>query len=789
VSRRPGAAQVAAVSAALVLVFLAGAAGAASENRYGATIAPSAVGPSSGGTYTIAFGNRPTSPAAANNGHVVVPAGFAVDASSLVATTTAAGSCSAAVWTVTLDAAPAAIHAVAPPGAANELCPGGTLQIAFAAMAPATEKTYTWNTKLARDATTFALQGNQPKVTVDGTVPPTPTISSAPPNPSNSPNASFAFADKDATAALHCRLDGQAYAVCTSPKSYTSLVAGAHTFAVKAVDAAGNESPAASRSWTIDLTPPPPPTLTSAPPSVTASTSASFVFGDDDTTATFLCRLDGAAFSACTSPKAYAGLAAGNHVFDVKARDPAGNESAPKAHAWTIDLTNPLVVIDPATQPHDPTNGTAATFAFTSNKLGSTFACELDDAGFTPCTSPAVYSGLGDRRHRFAVRATDPLGTTGPATVWEWTVDTVAPAAPAVDSAPRSPTNATTATVVFHGLETGVQHACRLDGAAFAPCTSPASYSHLADGAHTFAVRSTDAAGNAGATGTRGWVVDTRPPRTTITGGPGSVSSTASASFSFVSSEASSFACSLDGGGFVPCSSPRSYGGLTDGSHTFRVRSTDLAGNIDPAPPAYSWQVLSLLPPDTTPPGKVRKLNLKVRYGSLALSWLPPADADLDHVLVRRARGAKGSAQTTVYDGSGRKYVDRRFENGSYFIYRVRSYDGEGNASGTTAAAVSAAALLRAPRNGGVVRTRPTLRWAAVPGATYYNVQLYRGTQKLLSTWPLKEELALARRWVYQGRVSRLEKGVYRWYVWPGFRARSRGEYGHLLGTATFTVR
>jgi hypothetical protein len=447
------------------------------------------------------------------------------------------------------------------------------------------------------------------------------------------------------------------------------------------------------------------------------------------------------------------------------------------------------VTIDPATQPHDPTNGTGASFTFASNKLGSTFACELDGAGFTPCTSPAVYSGLGDRRHRFAVRATDPLGTTGLATVWEWTVDTVAPAAPAVDSVPRSPTNAATATVVFHGVETGLRYACRLDGAAFAACASPASYNNLADGAHTFAVRSTDAAGNTGPTSTRGWVVDTRPPRTTITGGPGPVSSTASASFSFASGEPSSFACSLDGGGFVPCSSPRSYGGLNDGGHSFRVRATDLAGNVDPAPPAYSWQVLSLLPPDTTPPGKVRKLKLKVRYGSLTLSWLPPADADLDHVLVRRARSAKSGAQTTVYDGPGRTYVDRRFENGSYFIYRVRSYDGEGNASGTTAAAVSAAALLRAPRNGGVVRAGPKLLWAAVPGATYYNVQLYRGSQKLLSTWPVKARLALAQRWVYQGRAFRLGKGVYRWYVWPGFRARSRGEYGHLLGTATFVVR
>ena len=776
-------------SVALVLSLLAGAAGAASENRYAATITPGAVAPSSGGTYTIALANRPTSTAAANNGHVVVPAGFAVDAATLGATTTAAGNCSAVAWTVTLDASPAAIHAVAPPGTANELCPGGTLQITFAAAAPAIERTYTWNTTLARDAASFDLQGSQPKVTVDGTVPPTPTISSGPPNPSNTPNASFSFADGDASAALHCRLDGEPYAACTSPKSYTALAAGTHTFAVKAVDAAGNESPSASRTWTIDLTPPPTPALESAPPNVTASTAASFVFTDDDATASYLCRLDGAAFSACTSPKDYAGLSAGDHVFDVKARDPAGNESAPNTHAWTIDLTNPLVTIEPATQPHDPTNGTTVSFAFTSNKLGSTFACELDGAGFAPCTTPAAYSGLADRRHRFAVRATDPLGTTGPATVWEWTVDTLAPAAPAVDSAPRSPTNATTATFAFHGAEAGLHQSCRLDGGGFAACSSPASYSQIGDGAHAFAVRSTDAAGNVGPAVALGWVVDTQPPHTTITGAPAAVSSSGSATFAFASSEASSFACSLDGSSFTPCSSPRTYDGLRDGGHTFRARAQDLAGNVDLAPPGFSWQVLSLLPPDTTPPGKVRKLKVNVRYGSLTLSWMPPADADLDHVQVRRARSAKGGAQTTVYDGSGRRYVDRRFENGSYFKYRLRSYDGEGNASGTTAAAVSAAALLRYPRNGGVVRAGLTLLWAAAPGATYYNVQLYRGAQKLLSAWPVKARLALAQRWTYEGRAFRLGKGVYRWYVWPGFRARSRGEYGHLLGTATFTVR
>jgi hypothetical protein len=85
----------------------------------------------------------------------------------------------------------------------------------------------------------------------------------------------------------------------------------------------------------------------------------------------------------------------------------------------------------------------------------------------------------------------------------------------------------------------------------------------------------------------------------------------------------------------------------------------------------------------------------------------------------------------------------------------------------------------------------PTTRlvWTAVPRATYYNVQLYRGAHKVLSAWPFTTRLALPRRWFYGGSQLGLGKGSYRWYVWPGFGARTRAVYGHLLGTATFATR
>lgn len=92
-------------------------------------------------------------------------------------------------------------------------------------------------------------------------------------------------------------------------------------------------------------------------------------------------------------------------------------------------------------------------------------------------------------------------------------------------------------------------------------------------------------------------VPDTTPPGTMINSGPSGTVNSRAASFTFSSSESdSSFRCSLDDGSFETCSSPKSYSGLSDGSHTMRIAATDAAGNTDPTPANRSWTV------DATPP-------------------------------------------------------------------------------------------------------------------------------------------------------------------------------------------
>ena len=90
---------------------------------------------------------------------------------------------------------------------------------------------------------------------------------------------------------------------------------------------------------------------------------------------------------------------------------------------------------------------------------------------------------------------------------------------------------------------------------------------------------------------------DTTPPETTVTSGPSGKVNSTSATFAFSSSEpGSAFECSLDNAAFSACTSPLTYGNLTQGSHTFQVRATDADGNTDPSPASRTWTVDTAAP-------------------------------------------------------------------------------------------------------------------------------------------------------------------------------------------------
>ncbi len=86
-------------------------------------------------------------------------------------------------------------------------------------------------------------------------------------------------------------------------------------------------------------------------------------------------------------------------------------------------------------------------------------------------------------------------------------------------------------------------------------------------------------------------------PETTITSGPSGPTNDTSPSFGFIDAvPTTTYECSLDSGSWSACSSPKSYSGLSDGPHSFAVRSVDVEDDTDPTPASRSFTV------DTSPP-------------------------------------------------------------------------------------------------------------------------------------------------------------------------------------------
>jgi hypothetical protein len=339
--------------------------------------------------------------------------------------------------------------------------------------------------------------------------------------------------------------------------------------------------------------------ITEAPGEFSNASLATFRFTANVETARFECSIDGEVATACTSPFTR-NLSDGAHTFAVRATDGNGEEdSTPAEHVWSIDTVAPTTTL--TMMPPAADNSTMVQFEFTSNEMNVVFECSIDNGAFTACKSGDTFGPIGDGAHAFAVRARDRAGNAdnSPA-IHAWQVDTSTPDTTLLSGpANASPTSAATFTFISPDAGAGATFQCSLDGGAFTACTSPAVYDGLGEGAHTFQVRVRDSVGNFDPTpATDSWMVDLTAPDTTIAAGPSGAVANAAASFTFTSNETDvTFACSLDGAGFAPCTSPYNVIGLSQGTHSFAVVAIDAAGHQDPSAASASW-VVDTIPPD-----------------------------------------------------------------------------------------------------------------------------------------------------------------------------------------------
>ncbi len=427
------------------------------------------------------------------------------------------------------------------------------------------------------------------------TTAPNTTISSGPAGTTTSTSASLGFGSSESRSTFRCSLDSGVWSTCVSPKSYSGLVVGSHTFSVKATDAAGNtDATPATRSWTVQATAPPSDTtapntaITSGPSATTTSTSASLGFSSSESGSTFQCKLDAGSWVGCTSAKTYSGLSVGAHAFSVKATDTAGNtDPSPATDSWTVQtVTPPADTTAPDTTissgPAGTTTSTSASLGFSSSESDSTYQCSLDSGAWSDCSSPKSYSGLAVGSHAFSVKATDAAGNAdaSPATR-SWTVAAVTPPADttapdtSITSGPSSTTTSTTANFGFSATEAGSTFQCKLDSGSWSACTSPKAYSGLAVASHSFSVKAADAAGNTDTTpATEAWTVQ-------ASGGGGSASCTQTLSSGANLSSALSSAAA----GSVIC--------LDSGSYSVNVTKANKSSMVTVQPAAGASPTLS----------------------------------------------------------------------------------------------------------------------------------------------------------------------------------------------------
>ena len=235
------------------------------------------------------------------------------------------------------------------------------------------------------------------------------------------------------------------------------------------------------------------------------------------------------------------------------------------------------------------TNSDAATFAFTNETDPIEFRCRLDTGAEETCDSGKTYTGLSEGGHTFTVYGRRPGGggDPGAAQSYSWTVD-LTPPDTILDSGPPAATKDAGVSFVFHS-EANAVFECSLNGAPFAACTSPRTFTGLGDGTRNFKIRAKDQAGNTDISPVDvTWSVDTTPPETTITKAPAGISS--SQVVEFAATEPGTAECSVNGGAFAPCTSPNGVS-APDGPVSLAVRALDALGNVDPTPAVAAWML------------------------------------------------------------------------------------------------------------------------------------------------------------------------------------------------------
>jgi hypothetical protein len=215
------------------------------------------------------------------------------------------------------------------------------------------------------------------------------------------------------------------------------------------------------------------------------------------------------------------------------------------------------------------------------------------------------------------------------------------------------------------------------------------------------------------------------------------------------------------------------YGGPDAGGASVKGRCRDRAGHL-------SGEMSFAFNYDSTAPS-LSGVEIVASSHTTTVRWSPLPSWEV--VSIRRNPGNR-----IVFQGGGGSFTDRTVLNGVRYVYEVVASDPAGHRDIESVDATPKGPL-RAPAEKAHVTEPPLLRWVKVRKASFYNVQMFRNGQKIMSRWPTRTQQRLRRTWSWNGRKWSLVPGTYRWFVWPAYKKKGGGvRYAKSLGFSDFVV-
>ncbi len=476
--------------------------------------------------------------------------------------------------------------------------------------------------------------------------------------------------------------------------------------------------------------------ILTGPPSFSKNQNATFTFASTDEGHEFLCKVDNGNFDPCRSPYTITALGEGQHTFAVMAQDGAGNRDQSAAeYNWSIDITAPVIVVEEQPLSLITTSGT--TIKLSIDDASAELQCQLDEQPLS-CGTTIALTNLTQGFHSLQAKATDKAGNPSAIKIINWMVD-LSELDTIVLQEPASLTSSALATIAFAANKTATFE-CKLDAAAWQACSSPVTYSNLADGNHQFQVRAKDTVGNVDASPVMvSWEVDSSAPNApNPTAISGNLTNDATPLLQWTDStvDIQRFEVEVDITTSFNSTQLRSFRNqtttsvevvpqLNDGLWYFRVRAVDTAGNLSGWSSALGFQI------DTQPPEVPVANYLPDPFNDTRPTFTWTAAVDASKYRLQAASDASFSSMLIdKSDITSTSYQPQAELAQGVVFWKVAAIDTAGNQSDfslpkyftidTSAPGTPVINAITTPTK----ITTPTFSWSAVNGASKYEIQI-----------------------------------------------------------------